>query len=351
MNKRTIIDFNYDVSGLKFPTPPKAARLLPPTPPPGVGWVPQIRSQPQQQQNLSTAASKGYSETSLIPPEPPKTARTRTSNSSSRLSRLLSTARKSKSSLASFEIIPPVPPLPADVASSFSLSSSPSSSSYSDSNSPSSDDSLIKAKKKKFRPLPPVKTSNLRGRLPNLPTVIVQDEDAPPEPRIEEHSPAPPSYRAEPLKSPSRYDSFIRTKPITPLHTPKTSASGRYIHHTRNASSTGSTSEAGQKRLPRLVTVVAVYSPNPDREDELHIKMGDTLRLMEEFKDGWCRVQPISAGSRQHNRSRSETDKCPDDGVIPQFCVEDRPDFLSRFSLSPLASATFPRPFRLGAPR
>ncbi len=47
MNKRTIIDFHYDVSGLQFPTPPKAARLLPPTPPPGVGWAPQIRSQPQ----------------------------------------------------------------------------------------------------------------------------------------------------------------------------------------------------------------------------------------------------------------------------------------------------------------
>ncbi|KLO14913.1 hypothetical protein SCHPADRAFT_291409 [Schizopora paradoxa] len=346
MNKRTIIDFNFDASGLQFPTPPKAARLLPPTPVPGVGWVPQIRSQPTQRQPHKTEVTGRESDTPSEP-ERPKSARTRTSNSSSRLSKLLSAARKSKSSETSFEIIPPVPPLPYEVQSNRSSTSSAYSLTDSSSDDDaSSTDSKGEKKRRKFRPLPPVRT-DARG-LPRLPTVIIQD-DISPAPHVNQHSPAPPSYRAEPLRSPSRYDSIIRDKPLTPLKTPTTSGSSKKAStHTRSSSST----DVGRvKRLPRLVTVVATYSPNPDRDDEMHIKLGDTLRLSEEFKDGWCRVQRLGSGGRRRSRSVSSKAEPVDEGVIPQFCVKDRPDFVSRHSFSPLTSGTFPKPFRLSARR
>lgn len=345
MNKRTIIDLNYDASGLQFPTPPKAARLLPPTPPPGVGWVPQIRSEPAKRLPYKTEASKRESDTPSEP-ERPKSARTRTSSSSSRLSKLLSTARKSKSSPTSFEIIPPVPPLPFEVQSNRSSTSSAYSLTDSSDDDSSSTDSTGEKKKRKFRPLAPVRT-DARGQ-PRLPTVIIQGDISPPPP-IDQHSPAPPSYRAEPLRSPSRYDSIIRTKPLTPLKTPTSSASSKKPpSHTRSSSST----DVGRsKRLPRLVTVVALFSPNPLQHDEMHIKMGDTLRLSEEFKDGWCRVQRLGSGGRRRSRSVSSKAESLEEGVIPQFCVQDRPDFVSRHSFSPLTSGTFPKPFRLGAPR
>lgn len=347
MNKRTIIDFHYDVSGLQFPTPPKAARLLPPTPPPGVGWAPQIRSQPQptQRQPYKTEASKRDSDTPSEP-ERPKSARTRTNSSSSRLSKILSAARKSKSSETSFEIIPPVPPLPFEVQSNRSSSSSLYS--LSDSSDYDSSSSTSTGKKRRKFPPPPVKT-DVRG-LPRLPTVIIQDDLSPPPPHFDQPSPAPPSYRAEPLRSPSRYDSIIiRSKPLTPLSTPKTTASSKKsYHHTRSSSST----DVGRvKRLPRLVTVVASYSPNPDRDDEMNIKIGDTLRLSEEFKDGWCRVQRLGSAGRRRSKSVSSKAESMDEGVVPQFCLQDRPDFASRHSFSPLTSGTFPKPFRLGAPR
>ncbi|KAL6300183.1 hypothetical protein BKA93DRAFT_541326 [Sparassis latifolia] len=57
--------------------------------------------------------------------------------------------------------------------------------------------------------------------------------------------------------------------------------------------------------LPRIVTVLNTFVPS--LSDELSIRLGETLRMLEEYEDGWCLVQRISA---------------PDEkGVIPQFCV------------------------------
>lgn len=77
-------------------------------------------------------------------------------------------------------------------------------------------------------------------------------------------------------------------------------------------------------------------------EDELPVKIGEVLRLNKEFQDGWCSVQRVGKVDAE-------------EGVVPQFCLQDRPDFVptsktasgmrtSRSNLSSLSS------FRLGTP-
>jgi hypothetical protein len=57
----------------------------------------------------------------------------------------------------------------------------------------------------------------------------------------------------------------------------------------------------------RLMTVVARYSPN--LPDELHVKLGDIVRIIAEYKDGWCFAQLLG------------TIDAPK-GVIPLVCLQ-----------------------------
>lgn len=79
-------------------------------------------------------------------------------------------------------------------------------------------------------------------------------------------------------------------------------------------------------------------------EDELPIKIGEVLRLNQEFKDGWCAVQRVGKVDAE-------------EGVVPQFCLQDRQDFLptakntfsmraSRSHFSSLSSFTLGSPAR-----
>ncbi|KAF8582294.1 hypothetical protein K439DRAFT_1306905, partial [Ramaria rubella] len=47
--------------------------------------------------------------------------------------------------------------------------------------------------------------------------------------------------------------------------------------------------------------------------DELQIREGEILRLLEEYEDEWCLVQRVGSNLLEK-------------GVVPRFCVIDKPD-------------------------
>jgi hypothetical protein len=63
------------------------------------------------------------------------------------------------------------------------------------------------------------------------------------------------------------------------------------------------------EEMPRLMNVVNSFTPTLD--DELPIQIGDTVRLIEEYQDGWALVQRIG-------RTDAPT------GVVPRTCITDR---------------------------
>ncbi|KAF8798305.1 hypothetical protein BYT27DRAFT_6901800 [Phlegmacium glaucopus] len=59
----------------------------------------------------------------------------------------------------------------------------------------------------------------------------------------------------------------------------------------------------------RLMNVVGLFTPN--LPDELHIKIGETVRIIKEYKDGWCYVEFLG---------RRDAPK----GVVPLVCLQER---------------------------
>ncbi|KAG6900668.1 hypothetical protein C0993_005901 [Termitomyces sp. T159_Od127] len=63
------------------------------------------------------------------------------------------------------------------------------------------------------------------------------------------------------------------------------------------------------QKFPRLMAVSASFTPTLD--DELAIKIGDIVRMLEEFQDGWCLIQRVG---------RIDAPK----GAVPRFCLQER---------------------------
>ena len=61
--------------------------------------------------------------------------------------------------------------------------------------------------------------------------------------------------------------------------------------------------------MPRLMTVIAPFTPT--LEDELVLKVGDIVRVIEEFQDEWCLVQMVG---------RIDSPR----GVVPCVCLQER---------------------------
>ncbi|KAJ3525340.1 hypothetical protein NMY22_g10619 [Coprinellus aureogranulatus] len=74
-------------------------------------------------------------------------------------------------------------------------------------------------------------------------------------------------------------------------------------------SSPSSSPSHAQHCLPRLMTVIAPFTPT--LEDELPLKVGDTVRIIEEYKDQWCLVQMVG---------RMDSPR----GVVPCVCLQER---------------------------
>ncbi|KAI9068587.1 hypothetical protein FKP32DRAFT_1561393 [Trametes sanguinea] len=119
----------------------------------------------------------------------------------------------------------------------------------------------------------------------NLPTVTVTHENS----TLSVPAPAP-----SPVPSPRRASSFGVNAPM--------GTDGQ-------ANLKSKPSVKGQK-LPRNMLVEHTFIPS--LADELTIKVGETLRMLEEYEDEWCLVERL--GSRSGER-----------GVVPRFCLKERP--------------------------
>ena len=67
------------------------------------------------------------------------------------------------------------------------------------------------------------------------------------------------------------------------------------------------------KSLPRIMLTVCTFVPSLN--DELSIRIGEPLMMMEEYEDEWCLVQRVGDGKGEIQR-----------GVVPRFCLQDLPD-------------------------
>ncbi|KAI0076479.1 hypothetical protein K474DRAFT_1598041 [Panus rudis PR-1116 ss-1] len=54
----------------------------------------------------------------------------------------------------------------------------------------------------------------------------------------------------------------------------------------------------------------------PSLPDELTIRVGESLRLLEEYEDEWCLVQRVG---------KPDAEK----GVIPRFCLQERTEIMA----------------------
>ncbi|KAI8982899.1 hypothetical protein BD414DRAFT_508615 [Trametes punicea] len=142
-------------------------------------------------------------------------------------------------------------------------------------------------------PPPTYTTSNTPSSTPsssprpphlNIPTVTVTHENS----TLSVPAPIP-----SPVPSPRRASSF---------------GVGAPMGTDQQANLKSKPSVKGQK-LPR--TMIVEHTFIPSLADELTIKVGETLRMLEEYEDEWCLVERV--GSRSGER-----------GVVPRFCLKER---------------------------
>ncbi|KAL0060641.1 fus1 actin binding [Marasmius tenuissimus] len=109
--------------------------------------------------------------------------------------------------------------------------------------------------------------------------------------------PKTPGSSVEPLPSPARNTSFSHQQSTAPLQTSTKSSLFK------------SGSGNDELSLPRLMSVTNTFTPS--LEDEMLIHIGDTIRMVEEYTDGWCLVQRVG---------KLDAPK----GVVPRFCLTER---------------------------
>ncbi|KAJ3750242.1 hypothetical protein DFH05DRAFT_1518396 [Lentinula detonsa] len=113
----------------------------------------------------------------------------------------------------------------------------------------------------------------------------------------------------EPLPSPLRTTSFAhqhkhsRSRSVSSKH-----LSGEIITKVTPAQARRSRGGSISEKI-RLMYVISTFHPSLD--DELSIRIGDCVRLIEEYHDGWCLIQHV--GNTDAPR-----------GVVPRFCLVDR---------------------------
>jgi hypothetical protein len=121
---------------------------------------------------------------------------------------------------------------------------------------------------------------------------------------------------SRPLTPPTTYPAYDNTLQIPgagaasePLPSPARSASfGHQQSKSVSSTSSGHTSPPVPKGA-KMMTVVNTFVKSLD--DELHIQFGDTLRMFEEYNDGWCLCQHVG---------NFDSPK----GVVPRFCLQEK---------------------------
>ncbi|KAK7455105.1 hypothetical protein VKT23_010976 [Stygiomarasmius scandens] len=169
-------------------------------------------------------------------------------------------------------------------------------------------------------PLPPVPVTPA-SIPPTPPTPPANKHLKVPKPLASRFSADSPIYSpgsAQPLPSPARDDSFQRQQTLHPAAMPE----GFKLPKKQRKKS--------EPQLPRLMTVVNTFIPS--RDDELAIKVSETVRMLEEYHDGWCLVQS------------TDGEDAPQ-GVIPRFCLVERQTVIP--ASSPSRRSKFSSAFRV----
>lgn len=124
-------------------------------------------------------------------------------------------------------------------------------------------------------------------------------------------SPRPPALNL-PVVTINHQDSdlLLSVPPVSAVPSPRrTSSFGMEGLGNGETNLKAKPSMKGQK-LPRKMLVEHTFIPS--LADELAIKVGEVLNMLEEYEDEWCLVERI--GSRAGER-----------GVVPRFCMKERP--------------------------
>ncbi|KAF9014150.1 hypothetical protein BDQ17DRAFT_1230996 [Cyathus striatus] len=57
--------------------------------------------------------------------------------------------------------------------------------------------------------------------------------------------------------------------------------------------------------------MTVVHTFEPTLTDELNVNVGDTVRILEEYRDQWCLVQHVGPADAPR-------------GVVPRFCLQEQ---------------------------
>ncbi|KAF5386942.1 hypothetical protein D9615_001550 [Tricholomella constricta] len=129
----------------------------------------------------------------------------------------------------------------------------------------------------------------------------------PPSPAMSTNIPPPPT----PPANRRTKASFASQSEQPPLPAPSPRSESFAAHDVAYPDPADSSSDESSKdqKLPRLMSVATTFMPTLD--DELAIKLGDTVRMLEEYRDGWCLVQRVG---------RIDAPR----GAVPRFCLQER---------------------------
>ncbi|EAU88901.2 hypothetical protein CC1G_12842 [Coprinopsis cinerea okayama7 len=98
-------------------------------------------------------------------------------------------------------------------------------------------------------------------------------------------------------------------KPSTPPLPPSSTTLNYGHRYESELQRPGSAGSQHHPSLPRLMTAITRFVPTLD--DELLLQVGDTVRVIEEYRDGWCLVQQVG---------RIDSPR----GVVPAVCLQER---------------------------
>ncbi|GLB34632.1 putative variant SH3 domain containing protein [Lyophyllum shimeji] len=131
----------------------------------------------------------------------------------------------------------------------------------------------------------------------------------PPSPAVAAATPPPPTPPAN-RRTKTSFLSLSEQQPLPAAPSPRSEsfAAKDLINPGESTDYNNDDSGRGQK-LPRLMSVASTFTATLD--DELAIKVGDTVRMLEEYRDGWCLVQRVG---------RIDAPK----GAVPRFCLQER---------------------------
>lgn len=109
------------------------------------------------------------------------------------------------------------------------------------------------------------------------------------------------------ITSPARSESFAPKDLVPPP--PVAGPSKTKVNDLVSANPFASREDNSAKTTPRMMNVVSYFTPT--LADELRVQVGDTVRVLEEYQDGWCFVQYVG---------KADAPK----GVVPLVCLEER---------------------------